>query len=238
MALNNMGVSLLTRGQYNDAIMAFGDAIALISQVSNCTFGESLPALVQAKLERASRALARCALDVSTNIVKNDNKASTKYCVISQDDCAATCRSCLQTEDTGTVFLIRLERTAKSIPADTKERYFAGFESSIILYNCANAHLCCGSWARPNHEQTIVVDSALSILQHSSSILEQIMKDDDASEHLPLAMIVLRLLVLVPWIFGVAFDAGGYFSDLVHLQEKFLLLDSPTWLQHIAAGAA
>jgi hypothetical protein len=253
MALNNRGISLLTRGHTEDAIIAFGDAITLMRQVSlpfeRRTRTNS--ASVEAKLERAARTLARSALDVSTTATKNNNKGcnTTKYCVISQDDCAATIRSFLQTnkEDTETVFLIRLELSAtSSIPADTtNEKYLAAFESSILLYNCANAHLSCSSsWAGtriPSEETLIVVDSCISILHHAFTILEHIMLDDD--EHLPLAILVLRMLVLVPWMIGVVVPAacngsGTLLDRLVHLQEKFYRLDSPTWWQHIAAGAA
>jgi hypothetical protein len=238
MALNNMGVSLLERSCHDEAMEAFGDALSLIQEISIAPSGRNIPpSEVEAKIDKASHNLARC-----LHKGKDDSRAS--FCIISQEDSASAIRSYLQKNDTfrsADICLIRVELMATSLP--NGKDYYPGFETSVILYNCGNAHMWLASSLDPTYERAA---RALKLFQLSASILETLslythVQDSDAlmAEHLPITILVLRRLVVVTSMLYMTSDSQEYYRSTIRLQDKFLLADvlNPYMMQ-CAAGAA
>jgi hypothetical protein len=239
MALNNMGVSLLERSCHDEAMEAFGDALSLIQEISVSPSSERKipPSEVEAKIDKASHILARC-----LHNDKDDSRA--RFCIISQEDSTSAIRSYLQKNDalcSSEICLIRVELMATSLP--NGEDYYPGLETSIILYNCGNAHMWLASTLDPTYERAA---RAFKLFQLSASILETLslhthVQDSDAlmAEHLPITILVLRRLVVVTSMLCMTSDSQDYYRIMLRLQDKFSLADAlnPYMLQ-CAAGAA
>jgi hypothetical protein len=208
IALNNMGVSLLERRCYRQAMEAFSDAMTVMREISmlhkepsNMVYKR--PSLRpsytnDAKLQKAIYNLAHCQRDVDPD---HKSDSHINFCVLTERGCTAVIGSALQDESifkSSTTFLIRVELERKSIH-DCLDRDRA-FESAIILHNLGNAYKCLASVATSASTAKKNLESSLKIFELSYSVLQNEwspeLDQELSSQVLHISILVLRSITI------------------------------------------
>jgi tetratricopeptide (TPR) repeat protein len=233
IALNNMGVSLLERGSYHQAMETFQDAISVMEEIS-ASFSEQEMSrkralnfsTLDAKLRKATYNLAKC------DAVKDNSDMN--FCVLTEDESPAVVAAALQDEsmffDSSTTFLIRIEKSIRDCEISEVD-----FESSIILYNFGNVYNSLATTAPSTACANELCEGAFNMFELSYELLQ-----NSNEESLPVSILILRsLAAFALTTLGIACEAEAYYSYMLDrvdsfLEIAYLLVDS----SEIAAAAA
>jgi hypothetical protein len=249
IALNNMGVSLLERRCYNQAVDAFGDAVTVMRKVFRYSQGSPAkaskprrlcgPSTLDFMLQKARYNLANCQRDFDSG-QKSDSQMN--FCIITEEGFAAVIRTVLQDTDTfasSKTFLVRIELEGKSIlECENRE---PEFEAAIILHNFGNLYMCLASTATSSARTRQHSQSAIGLFELSHTVLKNYYSEDHEflGQVLPVSILVLRSLVILTSFLGMESDEQAYYSDILDLQDFFLEVEDALAGQiHMPAAAA
>lgn len=174
VALGIMGVALLERGAYRDAIRALQDALSVFklmidmppAGISTSPLGDNMSQTISTKLQQTERALAG----------KHTNQCSKRHMhlkTISQDESFAILKSLLIDEGlcSNFAFLIRIQATS-SCPLGADD---INFPSIILLHNLGVAYICLAKVTQQSQMACRYNETALKILlmAHTLMVIEQ-----------------------------------------------------------------
>ena len=247
--LNNAGVSLSSRGYYQESLEVFQDALMVMKDVTSSLsppvscekFLGSGERVVSSEyypaLKRARQMLASC-------VGNTDNPQSNKICVISEDESSARLSSLLRDQEaffSGSSYLIRIELRENPLPL-CESRQDVDLEAALILFNFANAHKLMAEATTPycKTRSTDYYHGANNLFDLSLSLLVPTLSNDDTPEgHIPLAILALRGLLHLALSAGRQNDVELYYSQILEVEQNFwemnILFDSSTDL--VAAAA-
>lgn len=227
LSLNNIGISLLQHGSYDEAIESFAHSLRAMQEMCSASNSEQLPSNLDAiyeKLNIASHHLARCVTNGSTDCMQSKDE---KISVISQEESLATILSILSQErksDPPRYALIRIEVSHAFAPD-----YYAGVESAIILHNYGSVIMFLAEIGAPMRPDlgTINARNALRLLQLAASILDFGNFGSEASESaiiepLHLSILVRRMLTLLASILGLESERNEHIIRMAYLCEVFV----------------
>jgi tetratricopeptide (TPR) repeat protein len=232
IALNNMGVSLLERGAYHQAMETFQGAISVMEEIAASCAEQEMSrkrplnfSTLDAKLLRATYNLANC------DAVKNDSKM--RFCVLTEDEIPAVVVAALQDEtmffDSSTTFLFRIEKLIRA-----SEISEVDFECSIIWHNFGNVYNCLATTATTTAFANELCKSALHMFELSYARIYQ----NSNEESLPVSIIILRSLTAFSSTLGMTSEAEAYYSYMLDLQDYFLEIDYLLADSSVIAAAA
>ena len=238
MALNNMAVSLLHRGHHDEAAAVFPDTLILLREVSESpsTVGCPLPcSSIQDMLDNAAQVLARCHQQPS----KCQNESIGTFPVIDHIELVQAARRSLQDDlYLSSAPLVRIELTASSI--SDRNNYFAGLESSIILYNYGLALLSSSSASLEEGAKQNMARKALRLFDLSFTVLEQhtSQKPDQAvsADNLAFGILVTRMLSFSTWQLEMLTEFRLFYSRMSSLRDTLHYAEAS--MEDIAAPVA
>lgn len=180
VALNNMGVSLIDKGAYKEAVHTLKDAVKVLQVVtSGQPVSPDVENGVQQLLQRASRQVC-----LSTNVADNAEQLVLCY------DRGVT------TSGTGHVFSKSMERIfAICIEDETDdlEQSEVDIHSAIVLQNLAVAHLHILETENDDQQARKVHNSAIEIAVLACNILAKVSNESQNTEY-TLGMVALTCL--------------------------------------------
>lgn len=201
IALNNVGVSLLARRCYDEALEAFTDAITIMHDASTCESRLSLDD-INATLEKAYHDLSHCGF-TSCQKASQQNNCSIRMRVITENDFADTVKKGFEDSDESgqlSLNIIRIELSETTIGEGMD--YFRGAERSILLNNLAAAYLCVATVSTIYDITRRYLSLAYQMLQLACSNLEAVwqyscidaQKDELRIRFLPFTLLILQSL--------------------------------------------
>jgi tetratricopeptide (TPR) repeat protein len=218
IALNNMGVSLLERGSYDQAMETFQDAISVMTEITASSTEQEMPrkrplgfSTLDAKLRKATYNLANC------DTAKHDSKMN--FCVLTGDESPAVVAAALQNEnmffDSSTTFLIRIEKSIHDCLISAVD-----FDVSLILHNFGNAYNCLATTATTAACAKELCEGALKMFEVSYALFQ-----NSKEESLPVAIIILRSLAAFASTLGMGREAEAYYAYMLELTDSFFAMD-------------
>jgi len=219
--LNNVGVSLLQRRCYRQAMLTFGDAIAIMKALSPAKASEDnsfdhapvLPAIevssdIEGKLKRAAQRLAK---PIPSKI---PSMGALPLEVLSDDEI-------LKAEaNTAKLYLICLD-TIEFEAADYSE---FNFVSSVILYNHGIAYRCLGALSSSLPFVEKLDKGALHMFTLAYATANQAILMGKQSQVLLIATLALRNLVQLSQHLGHLTEGNEYNRRLSFLHDEIKLL--------------
>jgi hypothetical protein len=163
MALNNIGVSLLERGMFRDAMATFKDAVKIHTEAMMAASSKTL-CTTEHCLKMASKRM----LKVSTKGTKQQRSFPIRLVACSMSDLPNIARIALEEGPTASqAFAVRVEdfdlENGPSLESDLK--------SAILLLNLAASLLCWGQAAKCPVKQYKLIKSAMKIFAASHAVL-------------------------------------------------------------------
>ena len=219
VALNNMGVALLERGAYCQAMKTLKDSILVMKGIlrtsSKCTVGDD----IQTKIDMATKRLMSPQPVPSTlpvTILSHDGSLlySSMKSVLTQGDFCAV--------------LVRIE------PLDLRspEHQDTDLESAIILYNFAIAHICMAKHSDSTTDVKQFREGSLKLLEMACDIaaeevpckdrMEEEENDDDSEDKFGELRLLLSAAALKNLIEVLA-DMGRI-AEATEYHQRFIIL--------------
>lgn len=235
VALNNVGISLLRVGCHGEAKEAFSDALLIIHELL------SVPAASPDE-DLVSRT------SITANIISKTQKLASipndenmqhifNYTTIEPYECSDILRRCLADIFPIKAFLIRIESYTGSSRFPFGD-YCPALESSIILYNCAIAHL--------HFHETRDMVQAYNQLALSCYTMSKLLRLDHSNEDnheiisvaLPLSVIVSMQLAQLSLTLNRTEEYAQYLVLNLSLANEFLQFDARTCHLPLTAARA
>jgi hypothetical protein len=226
IALNNMGVSLLERDCYEQAMETFQDAVCVMKEISTSSSRQQeeprkrptiSASILDAKLQKASCNLSRTSFEA--------HNSKINFCVLTEEESAAVIGAALGQElssasSSTTTFLVRMEGKLDQGCASHLD-----IASSIILYNYGSAYKCLATIAETAYCAKQFCQGAFQLFRLSHLLLEKTNLQDDNEGDLelfvPMSILILQSLVSFALILGMECEAQTYYSHLMYQQEYF-----------------
>ena len=178
MALNNIGVSLLERGMFSDAMLSLKDAVKVIQVGFSTKEGQSdlLSATdMDSIISAASRRMSRASTRTKTQL------CPLRLVVCSIHDLPLVAKAAIEEgPTTSSAFAIRVE----DLELDSGLYIESDLKSAIILHNFAVSYLCMSESARTKAKKDKLAQCATKIFAASHTVLiarQQSCADTDAS---------------------------------------------------------
>lgn len=244
LALNNMGVTLLARCLYAEALRSLHSAVMKLqeSRDDHRLVGstETSEMLHSAYRSLADNALPHSRLDLKTGI-------QMKIAVIDEEDITDYVRCCvnerrIQQNDSSCplpLILVRMELSATSI--STAQSYFGGLDLSILFYNFGIAYLVAANLV--DTKQTLFLE-ALELFQMSavnldSSIMTRSAEELYASNTLPFSFFLLQSFDRVAELVNRLPDNHGNVRFLMtSMFECFASIKANDYICYVTAASA
>lgn len=235
IALNNIAVSLLCKGRVNEALESFGDAVAILKQISSTDMGcdsRSTSTVLEGAALSDMLQRANFHLSLSYNQAnESEYQLPLTFTVVAEDDIAPAVAKIVE-RDMGTddwlqsssVLLVRLEQQQQQQQHQDKPINM-DLESALILLNFGNAYrsstigdvdyFCHGALKLYELSYSLLQSSVAHVKEHSST---------EHEHHLACFLMVLQAFLSLGICMGLGDQIERSYLDYQDMKESFQLV--------------